>query len=227
MKLRRVGPAFLVPTLLVGLTACGTLPPGVASTVNGTEITRDQVAEVSEAQCALREELAGTQQVPATSVSRINQESLGLLLDIELTRQFGEDQDIRSDPAIVRSLLTQVEPLFEPLGEADREVMTEVFRDWAEGRGVLAVAGSEETGQPVAAAQSEQLINAGLQVREQWLEDADVETDPRYGPDKDGFPGGGDGSVSKPTSDFAKGATAEQVDPAWLSGLPAGQKCGG
>ena len=79
----------------------------------------------------------------------------------------------------------------------------------------------------VAAAQSEQLINAGLQVREQWLEDADVETDPRYGPDKDGFPGGGDGSVSKPTSDFAKGATAEQVDPAWLSGLPAGQKCGG
>jgi hypothetical protein len=227
VKLQRLGPALLVPALLVGLTGCGTLPPGVASKVNGTEITRDQVTQVSEAQCALRDELAGTQQVPATSASRINQESLGLLLDVELTRQFGEDQELRSDPAVVKSLLTQVEPLFEPLGEEDREVMTEVFADWAEGRGVLAVAGSEETGQPVTAAQSQQLIDAGLQVREQWLEDVEVETDPRYAPDEEGFPGGGDGSVSKPTSDFAKGATAEQLDPAWLSGLPAGQKCGG
>ncbi len=51
-------------------------------------------------------------------------------------------------------------------------------------------------------------------------------TDPRYAPSKDGFPGGGDGSVSRASSGFAKGATATKADAKFVAGLPASQKCG-
>ena len=218
-----------VPTAvaLLLLTACGDVTPGTASVVNGTRITNDEVQELTSAQCVLRKQLTKSGQAPAASASRVRQESLGLLLDIALSKQFGESKGIETNKALARALFGQVAPFFEPLPEKDRTVLNNVFGDWAEGRASLAQAGGEATGQQPSPENLEQVLNAGLAARQKWQEKADIKTDPSFAPGKDGFPGGeSSSSVSRATSDFAKLAAATEQDPKWISGLPPSQRCG-
>ena len=87
---------------------------------------------------------------------------------------------------------------------------------------MLTQIGSQATGQQPDANNVEALLNAGYEQREPWLKTVDIETDPRYGPSELGWPGGADPSVSKASSSFAKDATKEQPDAAWVE-CPAGQ----
>lgn len=228
MKLRtttRTLPAMAVALLL--LTACGDLTPGTASVVNGTRITNDDVQELSSAQCVLRKQLKKSGQAPAASASRVRQESLGLLMDTELSKQFGESEGIEADKALAGAVFGQVSPFFEPLPEKDRTVFDEVFGEWAEARAILVQVGGEASRQQPSPENLEQLMNAGLAARQTWQKTADIETDPSFAPGKDGFPGGEDSSsVSRATSDFARGAAALEQDPNWVAGLPANQRCG-
>ena len=185
-----------VPTAaaLLLLTACGDVTPGTASVVNGTRITNDEVQELTSAQCVLRKQLTKSGQAPAASASRVRQESLGLLMDTALSKQFGKSEGIEADKALARALFGQVAPFFEPLPEKDRTVFNNVFGDWAEGRAILVEAGGEATGQQPSPENLEQVMNAGLVAREKWQEKADIKTDPSFAPGKDGFPGGESGS---------------------------------
>lgn len=218
-------PAAVVALCL--LSGCGELPPSTASVVNGTRITHDQVTDLSDAQCTLRGTLAESGTAPATSIARVNQESLSLLMDAELSLQFGEEESVTADTALTQAFFGQVEPVFEPLPEKARTEFTNVFQDWSKGRAILVAVGSKATGQDPSLENLEQLLNAGLQARQTWLDKAKIETNPLYGPDSQGFPTpGSDGSVSRPVSDFAKGGSVEQPDAEWVTGLPASQKCG-
>ncbi len=230
MKLRgrRTGRAAAAAALsLLVLSGCGGLPPGTAAKVNDTRITDDQVTDLADAQCRLQDDLVKGGNAPVVAVSQVRQQALSLLIDTQLSQQFGKSEGIRPDALLVRGFLGQVEPFFENLPQQVRDELTDVFTDWAGGRAVLVQAGSEATGEKISLEKTEQLLNAGLAEREKWLnKEADIETDPRYSPNEQGFPGGGDGSVSRPSSDFAKAADADQPNPDWVSGLPENQKCG-
>jgi hypothetical protein len=216
-----------VAVALLLLSGCGELTPGTASVVNGTRITDDEVKDLADAQCTAADEAAKTGQSTTAAISRVKRQSLGLLMDIELSRQFAEAQDIEPQKSLVDGFYNQLEPGITPLPEEARTVLADVFHDWAEGRAILVQAGSESTGQEVSFTNVEQLLNAGLQEREPWLAKTEIETDPRYSPNENGFPGGDSGSVSRAGSDFAKGAGGDgEPDPEWVSGLPASQKCG-
>ena len=195
--------------------------------VNGTRITNDDVQELTSAQCTLRKQLTKSGQAPAASASRVRQESLALLMDNELSKQFGKSEGIEVDKALAKALFGQVAPFFEPLPEKDRTVFNEVFGDWAEARAILVQAGGESTGQQPSPENLEQVMSAGLQAREKWQQqEADIRTDPRFAPGEDGFPGESSSSVSRATSDFAKQASATEQDPKWISELPPSQRCG-
>lgn len=232
MKLRRRPDALgraAVPVVLalLLLSGCSELTPGTASVVNGTKITDAQVDDLSSAQCDLRGTLTKAGSAPASSAARIRQESLGLLMDVELSDQFGKDKSLTADESLTAAFFGQVQPIFKPLPTKARKEMTSVFQDWSKGRAILVQAGAAETGQQPTAQNLEQLLNAGLKARAAWLKKADIDTDPRYAPNKQGLPGGGgDGSVSKATSAFAKGGAATELDAKWVAGLPAAQKCG-
>ena len=229
MKLRGRRPgraAAVAVTGLLLLTGCGELDPGAATTVNGTRITDQQVTDLVEAQCRLRDDLTKDGSAPVIAASRIRQESLSLLIDTELSRQFGESEDLSADKLLARGFFGQVAPFFEKLPEQERDELTQAFQQWSEGQAILVEAGSQATGEEVSLEKAEQLLNAGLAQRAQWLRDAEIRTDPRYAPDEQGFPGGGDGSVSRPGSDFAKASGAQEADPEWVGGLPENQKCG-
>ncbi|MET0998550.1 MAG: hypothetical protein ABWX73_07550 [Marmoricola sp.] len=230
MKLRGVGgkqwalPAAAVA--LVVLSGCGEITPGTASVVNGTRITNDQVNDLAKAQCVAADLAAESGQSTSMAISRVKQQSLGLLLDTELSKQYAEDEGLEPQKSMSDGFYSQLEPGITPLPGKTRTEIEKVFGDWAVGRAILVEAGSKSTGEEPTFTNIEKLMNAGLQARDGWLKTADITTDPRYAPTEQGFPGGGDSSVSQAGSAFAKGATAAEPDPNWVSGLPANQKCG-
>ncbi len=230
MKLRggtRVWAAPVSVLALLLLSGCGELTPGTAAVVNGTKITRHQVDALSDAQCVLRGTLAKAGSASPTSTARIRQESLGLLMDAELSQQFGKKQKIEANSVLAAGYFGQIEPVFKPLPRKAREAFTSVFKEWSKGRAILVQVGSKTTGSKPTLQNLDQLLNAGLLARDAFLKKSSIETDPRYAPGKNGFPGGGaGGSVSKASSAFAKGGSAAKLDAKWLTGLPASQKCG-
>ena len=103
-----------------------------------------------------------------------------------------------------------------------------MFHDWADGRAILVEAGSKATGQTADATNVDQLLDAGLQER------ADVAQEGRRSPPtrathptRTATPVAATRSVSKARSDVRQVDAVKQTpSPAFLSGLPANQKCG-
>lgn len=217
-------PSAAVALLL--LAGCGEITPGTAAVINGSRITNSEVDDLASAQCVAADRARKTGNSTTMAVSSVKQQSLGLLMDTELTKQYAEDEDITPQLSLSKAFYGQIEPGITPLPSKARSVLTDVFEDYAEGRAILVQAGSKASGQAPSQTNLDQLIQAGLQDRTAWAKKAKIETDPRYAPSEDGFPGGGDGSVSRATSDFAKGATAKKADAKFVAGLPASQKCG-
>jgi hypothetical protein len=219
---------WAVPMLaaLLMLTGCDQLVPGTASVVNGAKITDAEVQDVADAQCVAADQAAKAGGGTATALSRIHQQSLYLLIDAEISKQYAEKKGLEASKDLADAFFSQFESSLAKLPAKPRTVLEDLFKDWAESRAVLVQAGSEAAGQEPSQDNLEQLLNAGLQARAKWMQDADIDTDPRYAPGKDGLPGGGDSSVSEAGSDFAKDAGAQKADPKWVSGLPANQKCG-
>jgi hypothetical protein len=211
---------------LLVLSGCGELTPGTATVVNGTRITTEEVSDLAEAQCSGVALSVKMQQGQASARKKLEESALSLLMDIELNIDFGKSLDLDARPASVTAIYAQVEPLIQALPAKQRPVTEGVFHRWAEARDLMTQAGEQATGQQATPENAENLINAAYQEREPWLKKVEIDTDPRYAPNKDGFPGAGDGSVSRPTSDFAKSATATEPDAKWVSGLPANQRCG-
>lgn len=227
MKLRRrLAPLALTAVAALGLSGCGELTPGTAANVAGARITHEQVDDLVDAQCSAANASAESGGAAAVPVSQVRQQSLGVLMDTTLSTKYAEDQQITPDKKIAAALFEQFEPTIATLPEASRTELSKVFKAWALGRSAMIEAGSQSTGKPITAAAAQELMTAGLADREKWLTKVDITTDARYAPAANGFPGGGDGSASRPTSAFAKSATAAQADPAWVGGLPTGQKCG-
>ena len=226
MKLRGVRTGLAAALALLVLSGCGEITPGTASVVNGTRITDKEVNDLAEAQCVAAELAAESGQSTSAAISRVKQQSLGLLLDTELSKQYAEEEGIEPDKSISEGFYNQLEPAITPLPAKTRAEVEKVFGEWAESRAILVAADSEATGEEASSANVEQLMNAGLQAREAWIKKAEIKTDPRYAPADNGFPGGGESSVSRAGSDFAKGASATEPDPEWVSGLPANQRCG-
>lgn len=207
------------------LTGCGELSPGTASVVDGHRITVSDVDDLVKAQCTGAERASAGGQDATMPLTQVRQRSLGLLIDSELNRQFAQARHLTPDPKFVNGFFSQFQSGIEPLPESARTELTKVFRDWARGRAILVAAGSRATGQPADPNNYNQLMKVGFQEREKWLRGVKIVTDPRYGPGKDGFPAG-NGSVSRPVSDYARKASASQADPSWVNSLPASQKCG-
>lgn len=211
--------------VLALLTGCGELTPGTASVVNGHRITVTEVDDLVKAQCTGAEQATRQGQDATMALPQVRQRSLGLLIDSEVNRQFAEARHLTPDPRFANGFFAQFQSSIQSLPESARAELTKVFREWARGRAILVAAGSRATGQAADPSNYDQMMKIGFEERSKWLGGITIDTDPRYGPGKDGFPSG-NGSISRPVSDYAKKASASQADPSWLASLPASQKCG-
>lgn len=229
MKLRggratRAVPAAALALLL--LTGCSDLTPGTAAVVNGSKITNHDVDELAAAQCVAANRAAKSGQSTTMAISRVKAESLGLLMDAELSRQYGKDQGITPEPSLAGGFFDQLKPGITPLPSKARAVLTDFFESWGKGRAILVQAGARSTGQTPSLTNLDQLLTAGLKDRESWLKKADITTDARYSPNEKGYPGASSGSVSRATSSYAKDASKTKPDANWVKTLPPSQKCG-
>jgi hypothetical protein len=210
------------------LGGCGSVPHGAASVINGNKISRSDVSELAKAQCAgiVQAAKKGQAQSQAAPHKLVVQQALTLLMDIEINLQYGKAEDVTPRPQETAATYAQVDPLIKTLPEKYQSFMEKTFKRWAEGRDVLTQIGEQASGQQATANNTDQLLNAAYQKREPWLKKADIHTDARYGPTGVGWPGGSDPSVSTAVSSFAKSADKSSPDAAWVSALPASQKCG-
>jgi hypothetical protein len=212
---------------LLLLTGCGgNVSPGTASVVNGTTITTSQVDELTDAQCAGVALAAKTQQAQAGSRKQVARGALSLLIDTQLNLDFAKFLGLDPNPTSAAQIYSRVDPLIQALPAKDRPVTERVFHRWATARDLMTQVGAIATGQTVTADNEDTILNAGYQKRQSWLKGVKVRTNPIYGPTKDGFPGGGDGSVSQASSSFAKSGAAATEKPTWVADLPANQRCG-
>jgi hypothetical protein len=208
------------------LTGCGTLSPGAAAEVNGEKITMAQVDDLMKAQCDALDVAAKGGQSQALPISDVKRRVLGLLIDTQLSRQFAESEGVATSAQVADLIYTQTTQGIDQLPSRARATLSDAFHDWSDAQAGLVAVAARQSGQAPSASNLQSLFDAGMTARKKWQKSADVETDPRFSPDENGLPGAGDGSVSRATSSFAKGATAGQVSPAFVDALPDGQKCG-
>ncbi len=227
MKARSWVPAVAASLLL--LSGCSTLPPGTASEVGDDRISTRQVDELTEAQCTLTAQGVEAGQAQVASLAQQKQQILRVLIDVSLNEQFAADQGVSAPADVRQQLVAQSQQGLEQVDPDIAAVIGPVVERIAASQADLGQIGAESTGQELSPDNLDQMIQQGLAQRQEWQQDVEVRTDARFGPDADGLPGAGDGSVSRAGSDFARQAqqAASGEDPAFAAGLPPAQRCGG
>lgn len=208
------------------LAGCG-LNPGAAVVVGDTSISDDQVDAAASALCAAN--LAGAaaqgQPKPELATRGARQAALSLLIDSELSRQYGAANGIEPPRAELSNALAQNQQTIDALPADRREAFTDLLRSYVEAQLIVQEAGRTAAG---VGAGPEQLAAAGVAERNEWLaeQDVEVELDPRFGEYNDGGIDGSGGSVSIPVSERAAAGDSSEPSPEWVSDLPMSQKCG-
>lgn len=205
------------------LSACTQNAPGVAADVAGSEITDQEVDDFARVLCGLNVSPDGAEGTGAPS-RPVRARALELLLGIAVAEQIVDVDDARQ--ADVAEAVRQAAPSREQLPEDLREVFDDAVRDFARtqlaltelGRRSLAEQGQADAGEEAAFAEGERL-------RAEYVRDADITIDPRFGELKDGAFVPASGSLSVPVSDLATGGAAAEPSPDLLESLPVSQTC--
>lgn len=229
MTRARIGRFVRVSALVAGatlaLSSCG-LHPGAAAVVGDTTITGSEVDDAAAALCSANISGAESRGEPKPDLAArgARQAALQLLVDSELSHQFGEAEGAEPDRAQVSSALAQNAPTIDLLPEENKDDFRDILRTYAEGQLMLIAVGRESLGNE--AATDDEAISEGTRLRNAWAKSVDVEVDPRYGIYEKGTLTPASGSLSFPAS--ARAAAGANADPSasWVAGLPTSQKCG-
>lgn len=225
---RRLAAAALAVVATTTLSACSSLPPGVAAEVEGEEISAASVDDLAEILCVVGQLPQGED----SSTKSARQQALGLLLINEIAAQVSDPDAV--DPAAVQQQVAGFAQAREALPESQRDTFDAFAEDLARAQiGVteLGRASLEESGEDAAAITPETAFQEGERLRQEYAADADIEVSPRFGDYQDGTVVPDPGSLSVPVTDLAvQGSQAPgEAGAAPSAGgqqLPASQTCG-
>jgi hypothetical protein len=222
---RTVRLSALVAGAALALTGCG-MHPGDAAVVGGDTISGAQVDDAAAALCSANITGAKAQGQPAPDLATrgARQAAVQLLIDTDLSQQFGKARGVTPDQAQVSSALAQNRQTLTLLPENRKADFEKILRGYAEGQLILIAIGKQELGDPSASDQK--ALAAGTQARDKWAKgNVDVEVDPRYGEWSGGSLHTATGSLSVPVSERAVSGANMDPDAGWVAGLPSSQKC--
>jgi hypothetical protein len=213
----------LVAGAALVLSSCG-LHPGAAAVVGDTSITDGEVDDAASALCSVNITGAASRGEPKPELATrgARQAALSLLIEAELSRQFGEARGIDPSEAEVSSALQQNRQTVALLPKNRKADFTELLRGYVEGQLVLVQAGKAEAGASVT---DDEALTEGQNLRTEWAKDVDIEVDPRYGEFVDGVLAGTSGSLSVPVSERAAAGMNPEPGAEWVAALPTSQKC--
>jgi hypothetical protein len=203
----------------------------VAATVDGTTITNADVKFLSRLQCNAindaRNDPAQAAQVQTVSKKQIRTDMVNALVQAELNRELGAQENVSYDKATYRQAMDSFEPVVQKAAAQDRTKFRDLIGSFYRGQlQVYAIAARELAAQGVTEPNQEQVESLVAQLQGEFRAKADIEVDPAYGADDKGIAGAADTSLSEPVSAFAKASVASPEDASWVDGLPANQKCG-
>ncbi len=226
MRMLRALPVLPV-VLLAGCGVAGTeFHPGVAAEVGDQTITTRHVDQVTEDACKGLEKLNKgsaqpntptplgtlTHQVVQDLVQRLVVEQLADQYDVTTTRDYKDN-------------LTQVEQQLSSLSGDQKDAVQEVVEAQAYTQDLLVQIGEIELkkqGQDDAAAQDQ--YNEGLKVLDAWVDDHDVDINPKYALEL-GADGPVDTALSVAVGQNAKDGLAAEPSPAYTASLPSNLVC--
>jgi hypothetical protein len=208
------------------LSSCST-HPGSAAVVGDEKISEARLDDVASALCLAQSGGANgqSQQLASRSARQI---ALGVLLDSELSRQFGESEGVEPDQRQVSQALASREQVINALPRANREDFRTALREFAEGQLMVLEIGrrslSEKGRRNVT---DQQAVSEGTRLRNAWANrNLDVSVDPRYGEYTRGTLRSESGSLSVAASGRAQDGDSPNPSSGWVDSLPASQKCG-
>ena len=217
--------AIAAAAAAVALTGCS-VHPGAAAVVGSDRISQDRVDEVAAALCAANAPSAAQPGAPALASRGARQGALQVLLDSELSRQFGEREGAEPSNRKVSAALAANAQSIASLPETHRDAFRAALKEYAEGQLVLIDIGRASLeSQGETDVSDDEAIAEGSRLRAAYVASIDVEVDPRYGTFDDGSLQPSSGSLSVPASDGAVAGASSEPAAGWVAALPASQKC--
>ena len=214
----------LVAGAALALSGCG-LHPGAAAVVGDTTITGAEVDDAAAALCSANITGAKAQGQPAPDLASrgARQAAVQLLVDTELSHQFGEDKGVDPARSQVSAALQQNRQTLDLLPESRKPAFEDLLRSYAEGQLMLIEIGRQSLAD--SAADDNAALSEGTKLRNKWAKSVDVEVDPRYGTYDQGTLTPASGSLSVPVSQRATAGANADPAASWVAGLPMSQKC--
>lgn len=208
---------------LLALTGCGEVHPGAAAKVGDTTISRDQVDTISRIQCDLAKD---QQQSAPQPRAKMVQATLNILVETAIDNMYGQSVGASYDRSALQAQVSQFKTGVAKLPKDDQDAIIAAFTGYARGRLVLESVGRQRLvaqGQPKPGV--DETINEGSRLVGAWSKKLDIQIDPRYNPGTSNQAGGGDGSISRSVSTYAK-ASARGTSAGFIGSLPTGLLCG-
>lgn len=225
---RRLTLSVLAAAATLALSGCAGLHPGTAAVVGPTTITHDRVDGVALALCSanMTGAEARGEEVPVLATRGARQGAMQVLLDSELSKQFGEKTGVEPNKQAISEALAQNEEGVLLLPESQREDFREALRGYAAGQLILIQIGRtslEDQGETNVA--DDQAGAEGQRLRGLFAANVDVEVDPRYGTFEENTLRAGGSALSVAVSDSARAGENPDPAPDFVSGLPSSQRC--
>lgn len=219
---RRVKLAALAAGVAL-LAGCG-VHPGAAAVVGSDEISTSEVDDVAVAVCSanLASARASNATLPTLPTRGARQLAMQILLEGELSRQFGEHEGVSANQQQVSQALAQNEQGFAMLPADQRDDFKSALKQYAEGQLILLEIGKKKLGKD---ASDNDAINEGKRLRDEYVKSLDVQIDPRFGRFEDGAFKPGGTSLSVAQSSTARAGDRAKPADAFVGGLPASQQC--
>lgn len=219
MKTVRV---LAVVAALVLLGGCG-IHPGAAAKVGDATISTAQIDTFADGFCQFTTQ-PGQPPIPR---AKLVDQTVNQMVITELQTQFAKAQGVTIDRKeldvamnTVSERAAQISPELRGafLDDVRRIVIGELSQRAA------GLASLQKMG--IANPTTDQANTEGAQLLQKWVKEQGIKVsvDPRYNPGPNGQAGGGDGSISRRVSAFAKDS-AEASKPAYAESLPASQVC--
>lgn len=223
---RTVKGSVLALAAAFAMSSCAT-HPGSAAVVGTESISDSHLDEVASALCAAQGAAQDGQSAQNLASRSARQGALGVLLNSELSRQFGASQGVEPDQRQVSAALQGNEQNINSLPADRREVFRSTVREYAEGQVMLIDIGKRQLTQAGQKnVTDQQAISEGTKLRNAWAKkNADVSIDPRFGDYRNNALLPVSGSLSVAQSKNATDGGSPDPSQGWVAALPASQKC--
>jgi peptidyl-prolyl cis-trans isomerase SurA len=212
----------LASASLLLLTGCGSvdLHPGVAAQVGDDTISMSQVDDVTRSYCSAAESQLQAGQVLAQRYLR--GQVAGALALRAAVDQFADEQDVTPTEDYQKAVdQAKASPTLAGLPADQAQALIDV-----QGIPIYVQAVEKAVGEKQGAA-DDAATKAGQEAFLGWLDDQDIELDPRLGVSiEKGTTTGADTSLSYALGETATKADADDPDTTYAATLPDSQRCG-